>query len=327
VVDLEETIRPKIYCSRCLEFAHCRYDGSVIGSSIVKELMQHSEFIHDCPEMGIGLGVPRPPVKVYEDDQGYHLYQTSTDRDHTDNMVGFVDDLLQSMGEVDGIILKAKSPSCGIGDVKIYPTKEKGRIKRMGSGFLGMEVEKRFSHIAVETEKRLMDERIRDHFLTKLYTNARFRNVRKSGKPKDLIRFHSRAKYLLMSYNQTVMREMGRIVSDQKAIGIGEAFDRYGKLLGEAMARGPRFTSHINVCMHGFGYVSSELTDQEKDLFMQSLDLFRDDRIPLNSLKTMLLSWFLRYKVDYMLDQFYFQPYPIELIQAFDGKRDRELWK
>ncbi len=319
-------VKPKVYCSRCLEYANCRYDGSIIGSEIVKKLMGHSDIIHDCPEMGIGLGVPRAPVKVYEDDSGYHLYQTSTDLDHTEKMISFVNDKLDGLKEVDGFILKAKSPSCGLDDVKIYGSKERGTQKRMGSGFFGMEVLKRFPHLAVETEKRLTDDRIRDHFLTKLFTNARFRIVRDEPSPRSLIEFHSRSKFLLMAYNQTTMREMGRIVSNQKEIGIESTLERYGSLLGSALSKGPRYTSHINVLMHCFGYFSSQLTNKERSFFMDSLDLYRDDRIPLTTLISIMNSWILRFDVKYLLNQYYFQPYPVELIRSFDEKRDRELW-
>ncbi len=318
--------RPKIYCSRCLEHAKCRYDGSVIGSEIVKKLMDHSDIIHDCPEMAIGLGVPRAPVKVYEDDSGYHLYQTSTDLDHTERMTSFVKEKLDGLEEVDGFILKAKSPSCGLDDVKIYGSKERGAQKRMGSGFFGMEVTRRFPHLAVETEKRLTDDRIRDHFLTKLFTNARFRITREESTPRSLIEFHSRSKYLLMAYNQTILREMGRTVSKQKEIGIESALQEYGKQLGAALQKGPRFTSNINVSMHCFGYFSSQLTKEERSFFLDSIDLYRDDRIPLTTLKSIMRSWILRFDVKYLLDQYYFQPYPIELVRSFDEKRDRELW-
>lgn len=326
-VQMGYEVRPRIYCSRCLEFARCRYDGSVIGSQIVKDLMEHAEIVHDCPEAGIGLGIPRPPVKVFEDSEGYHLYQPSTELDHTDKMSKYVDDLLAGMGVVDGFILKARSPSCGMGDVKIYPSKEKGKQKRMGSGFLGMKVEERYSHLAVESEKRLLDERIRDHFLTKLFTIARYRKVMDEMKARTLIDFHSRAKFLLMAYDQNTMREMGRIVSNQKELGIEDAVEGYQKLLGIAMEKGPRYTSHINVMLHGFGYVSSELTSAEKDLFMDSIEMFRDDRIPLTTLKSILRSWLVRFNVKYLLEQYYFDPYPVELTGNYDGKRDRELWK
>lgn len=326
-MEREDEIIPRLYVSRCLEFDHCRYDGSIIGSRIVKKLIDHADISHDCPEMGIGLGVPRSPVKVYEDDQGYHLYQTSSDMDYTDKMVKFVDKLLERAGDVDGFILKAKSPSCGLGDVKIYSSKEKGSKKRMGSGFLGMEVKTRYRGLVIETEKRLLDERIRDHFLTGLYTLARFRKVREEGKARDLIEFHSRNKFLLMAYDQDMMREMGRIVSKQKSLGIDDAKKKYGSFLSEILSRGASYKDHINVLMHCFGYVSDKLERAEKDFFLDSLDLYRDDRTPLIALKSLLRSWITRFDVSYLEEQYYFKPYPIELVEKVDGKRDRELWK
>jgi uncharacterized protein YbgA (DUF1722 family)/uncharacterized protein YbbK (DUF523 family) len=296
----------------------------MIGSEIIRSMMDHVDIIHDCPEMGIGLGVPRPPVKVYEDGDGYHLYQPSTDLDHTEKMESFVEELLERIGDVDGFILKAKSPSCGMGDVKIYAKKEKGTKKRMGSGFLGRIAEEKYNHLALETEKRLMDERIRDHFLTKLFTISRFRKVEDA---KGLIDFHTRSKYLLMAYDQNTMRKMGRVVSSQKELGINDAIRQYHELLGSALVKGPRYTSHINVLMHCFGFVSSELTDDEKRFFLDSVEMYRDDRIPLSSLKTMVNSWIVRFNVKYLKDQYYFDPYPLELVEKIDKKRDRELWK
>jgi uncharacterized protein YbgA (DUF1722 family) len=123
------------------------------------------------------------------------------------------------------------------------------------------------------------------------------------------------------------MREMGKIVSKQKEIGIEAAFERYENLLGSALSKGPRYTSHINVLMHCFGYVSSSLTGDEKRFFEDTMELFRDDRIPLTTVKSLMNSWIVRFNVKYLLDQYYFNPYPVELVNAFDGKRDRELWK
>jgi uncharacterized protein YbgA (DUF1722 family) len=179
----------------------------------------------------------------------------------------------------------------------------------------------------VETEKRLLDETIRDHFLTKLYTLARLRKVKETQKARDLIEFHSRHKYLLMAYNQAVMREMGRIVSDQKDLGMEKAISRYSELLSIAMEKGARYTSHINVLTHCYGYISKELSSEERDFFSDSIEMYRDDRIPLTSVKTIVRSWIIRFNVKYLLDQYYFEPYPMELVSGFDEKRDRELWK
>ena len=46
--------RPNIVISRCIEFDHCRYDGSMIASDFVAALKPHAHFIPVCAEMEIG---------------------------------------------------------------------------------------------------------------------------------------------------------------------------------------------------------------------------------------------------------------------------------
>ncbi|MFW3146100.1 MAG: YbgA family protein [Thermoplasmatota archaeon] len=318
---------PRLYCSRCIEFAYCRFDGAIIRSDLVRELKERAEIVHDCPEVGIGLGIPRRPVRIVRTGEEDRLIQPATGSDHTGKMENYVSDLFERAGEVDGFILKSKSPTCGMGDVKIYPKMEKSKMVGLGDGFLGKEVSAGYSHLAVEDEKRLDDPTIRDHFLTKLYTLARFRLMKGSGKSRDLIRFHSQHKFLLMAYSQKELKELGRIVAGQKGSRFENVLDQYGIHLSKAMARGPKYTSNINVLMHCFGYVSDEMSREEKGFYLDLLDAYKDDRVPLATCKQVMLSYVIRFQVDYLEDQYYFRPYPAELAPGFDPKRDRELWK
>ncbi len=56
--------RPKIVVSKCLEFDHCRYDGQLINNKYIHKLKDHVDFITICPEVEIGLGVPRDPIHL-----------------------------------------------------------------------------------------------------------------------------------------------------------------------------------------------------------------------------------------------------------------------
>jgi len=319
--------RPIVYCSRCLEFDHCRFDGAMIKCDMVRDLKEVCDIVHDCPEKGIGLGVPRRPVRIVEMDGIRHLVQPATGLDCTSSMERYISELLDRIGGVDGIILKAKSPTCGMGDVKIYPGPEKVPVKYMGDGFLGGEVLKRFSHLALEDEGRLQDARIRDHFLTKLYCIARFREAEKGGKARDLIDFHTRHKLLLMSQSQSEMRSMGRMVTSQKETGVEEAFREYRKHLSSAFKKGQRYTAIINTLMHGFGYVSENMSREEKGHFLDMLELYREDRIPLVAVRETLKALVIRFDVEYLKDQYFFEPYPVELLRGYEPNRGRDLWK
>lgn len=69
---------PGIVVSKCLGFAHCRYNGLIIASEFVDNLKPFVEFIPVCPEMEIGLGVPRDPVRIVAANQQMRLVQPAT---------------------------------------------------------------------------------------------------------------------------------------------------------------------------------------------------------------------------------------------------------
>ena len=58
--------KPKILVSKCIEFDSCRYNGQMISSDFVKKLKKFVDFKPVCPEVEIGLGIPRNPIRIVE---------------------------------------------------------------------------------------------------------------------------------------------------------------------------------------------------------------------------------------------------------------------
>jgi len=81
--------------------------------------------------------------------------------------------------------------------------------------------------------------------------------------------------------------------------------------------RPPRTTSKANVFMHSMGYFSKQLTLQEKNHFIRSIERFKDKKIPSRALLAMLQSWAVRFGEDYVKNQTFFEP--------FSGGFDRAL--
>jgi uncharacterized protein YbbK (DUF523 family) len=216
---MREFIKPILVVSKCLGFAHCRYNGLIISDEFVESLSHYVEFKPVCAEVEIGLGIPRDPVRVVKVNENLQLIQPATGLNATNDMKNFTSSFLDSIGEVDGFILKSRSPSCGIKDVKIYPSAESNMVMERGSGFFGGAVLEKFPYLAVEDEGRLTNFRIREHFMTSIYTFACFRKVKSTNSMKALVQFHSENKLLLMAYNQKEMRELGKITAnnDKKA--------------------------------------------------------------------------------------------------------------
>ena len=322
-MEKRDHVKPVIVCSRCLGFEHCRFNGQMLASGLVEALKPFVRFITPCPEKDIGLGVPRHPVRVVRQEEENRLVQLVTGEDATGKMNRFSREFFQGLDEVHGFILKSRSPSCGLFDVKYYPPGEKKPPVGKGSGFFGEACLRAFPAAVAEDEARLGNEKIREHFLTRVFTAADFGTVRTPG---ELVAFQSRHKLLLMAYSQTEMRELGRIVALQSQAGMERTLAEYRKHLMKALEKGPSYRSHINVLQHAFGYFSKDLSGGEKSFFLDNLEMYRENRASLTTLLNLVLSWVIRFDVEYLMDQSYFSPYPQELRKQFDVYRTKDYW-
>jgi uncharacterized protein YbgA (DUF1722 family)/uncharacterized protein YbbK (DUF523 family) len=316
-------LRPVVVVSECLGFGAVRYNGQILRDRFVEGLRSHVDFVHTCPEVGIGLGVPREPVRLVERDGRLRMLQPATSRDVTSDMEGWSRDFLAGMGAVDGFILKSRSPTCGIGDVRVYAS-EDGPVKSKGAGLFAREVMERVPLAAVEDDGRLTNLKIRHHFLTVLYTVTRFRAARSEGTMKALVRFQTEHKLLLMGYGQEPLRRLGRIVANAEGAPVVEVFARYAEALGPLLRKPARPGAIVNVLQHAFGYLSDELSGRERQYFLDLVEEYRDERLPLAALLAVLRAWIVREGVPYLEVQRFFEPYPRDLLELTDsGLRSR----
>jgi len=315
--------RPKIVISKCIGFDPCRYNGEIVQDKFVARLESHVEFVCVCPEVEIGLGTPRPPVRIVSSGDSFKLIQPSSGLDVSERMLGFSRDFLDRLKEVDGFILKNRSPSCGLTDVKVYSGPEKGPVIGKTSGFFGGAVLEQFSDRAIEDEGRLKNLSIREHFLTQVFAFARLRRLQQSPSMHDLVRFHTENKLLLMAYNQTKMRELGRIVANADGKRMGALLELYEKSFRAALHKPPRHSSPINVLMHTLGYFKKELSVREKRHFLGMLEAYRHGRTPLSSAVSILRSWVLRFETEYLYGQTFFSLFPESLMALDDSGRGR----
>ena len=153
---MNEFSKPIVVVSKCIEFEFCRWNGMIIKSPFVKLLKSYVDFRPVCAEMEIGLGTPRDPVRLVLENEDLKMIQPSTNRNLTSEMTNFSKDYLDSLGIVDGFILKSKSPSCGLFQTKHYSSIIKGsHVSQKGPGLFGKAVTSRFPDKAIETEGRL----------------------------------------------------------------------------------------------------------------------------------------------------------------------------
>lgn len=315
-----ETIRPVLLVSRCLSFEHCRWNGDMIASAYIEKLKNHIDFITVCPESDIGLGIPRKPLRLVHSDNGINMVQHETGTICTDAMNAFAETFFSSLRSIDGFIYKEKSPSCGMSNVKIHSGIEGGAaVRETGSGLFGAAFKNRFPHTPACSEGHLYNFMLREHFYTRIYTLARFRAIIMKPSMKHLVDFHARHKLILMSYHQTIMRQLGKLVANHEQRNPENVFDEYLLLLCKALSKPPKIVSPINVLMHAMGYFSEKITAAEKKFFLDTLEQYRHRKVPLSVCNAILKSWIVRFNEVYLAAQYFFDPYPEALVELSDS--------
>jgi len=315
--------KPVVVTSKCFEFDACRYNGAMIPNNFVQKLEPFVKFVPVCPEVEIGLGVPRDIIRVVEKKGKKLLVQPTTGKELSKPMYKFAESFLNSLDAVDGFILKSRSPSCGINNAKIFPDSDNPMPIRKGPGLFAEKVLEKYPSVAVEDEGRLLNYNIREHFLTKLYTLARFREVKKKNTVKALVEFQSDNKYIFMSYNQREMRVLGRIAGNESKLPMDKVIPEYEKHLQVTLSNHPQRSTHINTLMHGLGYFSKKLASKEKAFFLTLLENYRNHKIPLSSVLSVLESWIIKYDEEYLARQTFFEPYPRQLVEISDSGKGR----
>ena len=310
-------LRPKIMISKCLEFEACRYDGQLINNQYIKQLKKFIDFKPICPEVEIGMGIPRDTIKIVENNGKRWLYQPETKKDFSKKMNSFSKNYLKTINNIDGFILKANSPSCGLKSTKIYSSKNNTVAIKRSSGFFTKNILSMFPNHPVEEEKRLNNIFIREHFYTSIFTLADFKTVINLD---TLYKYHAKHKYLFMSYNQTLMRKMGNIAANKTNQKLKSILDEYYDCLLLLLSKKSRLPSNINTQMHVMGYFKKMLTQKEKKHFLEVLELYRNKKESISSVNNILVTWIKRFENKYLENQSFFYPFPAELISTEESR-------
>ena len=315
--------KPKIVISKCLGQAHCRYDGATVNSDLVDSLAPFVDYIAVCPEMEIGLPVPREAMRIIRNGQKEErLVFSLSGTDKTEEMLNFAKDYLGKLNEedIDGFILKHRSPSCGINDVKIYKGIGKSAmIPGKTTGIFGHAVELIFPQIPLENEGRLLNYNIREHFMIRIFMLRDFKKVKASGKMSELVRFQSVNKYLLMGFSQKYLAAMGKVTANQEGLKFVEAISAYQDHLLKALEQPHSIPRNVNVLLHVFGYFKKNLNSSEKAFFLENLALYNQKRVPFSVLLGILRSWVIRFDEPYLKGQTLFEPFPFNLFEVTDS--------
>lgn len=307
--------RPRVGVSTCLLGEAVRHDGGHKRDRFLTDVLsRHFEWVPVCPEVEVGMGTPRPALRLVRDGGTNRMVTIETGDDWTGRMQRWSRERLEQLAEVrlSGYILKKNSPSCGMERVKLYgsgsvPTRE-------GVGLFARALMERFPHLPVEEEGRLNDGALRENFITRVYAYERWRDFRASSPGAgEVVEFHTRHKMLLLAHDPAVYQRMGRLVADAGVGKIGGLLDAYEALLMRGLRRPAPVGRHVNVMHHLCGFLKESLEADDKEELLGVIDDYRRGIVPLITPLTLLRHHLRRVDHPWVGEQVYLQPYPREL--------------
>jgi uncharacterized protein YbgA (DUF1722 family)/uncharacterized protein YbbK (DUF523 family) len=312
----DEKVKLRLGVSSCLLGQEVRYNGGHARNQFVVDVLERwFEWIPVCPEVEIGMGTPRPTIRLEAEGDDLRLVCPSTGEDFTHRMRNYSEKRVRELMKVDldGYILKRGSPSCGMERIKIYSDANVNR--RNGVGVYAHVLMARWPTLPVEEEGRLNDAGIRENFIERVFCRNRWRNLVARGLTRRrLVAFHTAHKLLLRAHNEAGYRRMGRLVADAGTVPDGDLFSQYEQELDVVMRTRATRKKHRNVLQHAAGYLKRALDPGEKREILASIDDYADGLLPLVVPLTLLRYNIKRHGVEYLAGQLYFDPHPKELM-------------
>ncbi|MBS38840.1 MAG: hypothetical protein CMO26_23330 [Thiotrichales bacterium] len=312
---MESRKKIKVGISSCLLGESVRYDGGHKRDDYITDtLTQHFDLIGVCPEVAIGLGVPRPPVQLVETRTGTSVLGVDDPtNDVTARLSRFASRTSVELADVCGYIFKSGSPSCGLQAVPLYA--QDGRRLGSSSGVYARVLSAVLPLIPMEQEDRLADPLARESFFERVYALHRWNQQMATGlTAASLVAYHSRLKYQVMAHSQVVYRKLGRLVAAAGGTDLRVRADEYLSTLLDALKTPASRGAHTNVLQHLAGYFRGCVSDESRLELNMLIDRYHLGEVRLS----VPLDWIRRHLAHCanlsLYQQSYLEPYPPELL-------------
>lgn len=298
--------------SSCLLGQKVRYDGHHKHDRFITgTLGKYFEFVPVCPEVAIGLGVPRPPIRLVGNPAAPRAIGVADPtRDVTRRLAKYGTRMARTLDDISGYILKSRSPSCGMERVKVYGGR--GRVQN-GRGAYAAAFLARQPLLPAEEEARLGDPELRNNFIERVFAFRRWQTLVESGLTMPrLMEFHRAHRLALLTHGERPYRDLERLIAraarrDARRIGTD-----YIHLFMAALKYRATPARHANVLRRAAGYLKKNLKPDERTQLLDVIGTYRRGTTPLAVPITRLRRYALRYPDPRLLTQTYFYPDPSE---------------
>lgn len=311
---MDETLR--IGVSSCLLGEEVRWNGGHSRARYLTDVLgDFVEFVAVCPEVEVGMGVPRPTVRLVLRGEDVAMVDPKSGTDWTTAMQRLSRRRVRELAseDLDGFILKSKSPTCGMERVKVY--REGTSPLTSGRGLFAAELIDRNPHLPVEEEGRLNDPVLRENFVERVFA---FRRLKSLFAPRwtvgDVVAFHAREKLLLRAHDPSGSRDLGRFLAGAKQEDRAAFAGGYQERFMTSMARKATVRKHVDVLQHSVGFLRRAGDDVGRAEFADAIEDYRAGLVPLIVPITILRHLARRHGETYLLDSTYLAPHPKELM-------------
>lgn len=292
--------------SSCLMGQKVRFDANHKEYRfITNELSKKFSVLPICPEMAIGLGVPRTPIHLAGDERNPRAVNVRDNNiDVTEQLVEFGRKKARQLNHISGYIFKKGSPSCGLFNVKIYKTSD--HVIHNGTGLYAQQIIDANPLLPVEEEGRLNDAQLRANFLQRVEVYHRWQQLNSKGvNSKEFVEFHTRHKFLVLAHCEMTYRELGRLIAQMGNSDITQLADQYIKLMMTGLKKPTTRGKQTNVIEHLIGFFKKHLDSQDKTEMRNLLEEYRSGAVPRVVLITMLKHYLRKFPSQYVRKQHY----------------------
>lgn len=309
-------LKPNVAISGCLLGDNVRYNGGHKQNKLCKDnLGQHFNFVRVCPEVDIGLGVPRPPIRLIQTKERIKAVETDNPNiDHSTALSERATTFLRKNPSLSGFIATGGSPSCGVFSSKVYS--EKGHPIAKHAGLFSAALMRANPLLPVEEQGRLNDAGLRESFVTRVYAYQRWQQLNTTElTSRGLVEFHSKHKYLVMCHSNRAYKTLGQLIAKVGISDLEQTAQQYIGLLMHTLTLVPRRGQQCNVLHHLLGHLKGDITSDERHELIASFESFRSGVVPLIVPLTLLRHHFEKHKEhqNYPLQQIYLAPHPDQM--------------
>jgi uncharacterized protein YbgA (DUF1722 family)/uncharacterized protein YbbK (DUF523 family) len=310
-------VKLRLGVSACLLGRKVRYDGQHKRDAFVVDVLGAiADWVPVCPEMEVGMGVPREPIRLVGSAAAPRLVGERSGKDHTEAMLRFAEARVRELGklDLDGYVTKRDSPSCGLERVRVHGARG-GPPRRDGVGMFVRVLAARMPLLPIEEEGRLEDPALRESFIERIFAHARWKAAVGRGMRRgDLVAFHAAHKLALMAHSPAAYRALGAIVGGLAKGPISRAVEAYGRGFMEALRVPATRGRHANVLQHMLGFFRELLPPEDRIELAEIVADYAKGLVPLVVPLTLFRHHVRSRGVPWLAGQTYLDPDPKELM-------------